>query len=85
MLGVSRRRNILSVKPVFNIDDPVGKVVGRRTPPTKLLSTPQETEANRQWAQAGFFPRIKKGVYKFKTEEEADQWLMDHMTRKPVN
>ncbi|MFM8716655.1 MAG: hypothetical protein ACKOF3_07725 [Spartobacteria bacterium] len=73
------------MKPVINIEDPVGKVVGRRTAPAKLVSTPQETEANRQWAKAGFFPRIKRGVYKFKSEEEADQWLMDHMTLKQEN
>lgn len=73
---------VRAVDPVINIEDSVGKVVGRRRPASKLLSTSQETEANRQWANAGFFPRIKKGVYKFKTEEEADQWLMDHLTRK---
>jgi hypothetical protein len=71
--------------PVFNIDDPVGKVVGKRKPPAKLVSSPQETEANKQWAATPFFPRIKKGVYRFKSHEEADQWLMDHMTRKPGN
>jgi hypothetical protein len=71
--------------PVFNIDDPVGKVVGRRKPATKLVSSPQETEANKQWAAMPFFPRIKRGVYRFKSHEEADQWLMDHMTRKPGN
>lgn len=30
-------------------------------------------------------PGIPKGVYRFHTHEEADQWLMDHLTRKPVN
>jgi F-type H+-transporting ATPase subunit a len=37
------------------------------------------------WAAAGFFPRIKKGVYRFKSHEEADQWLMDHSIPKPAN
>ena len=55
--------------PVFNIDDPVGKVVGKRKPPTQLVSSPQETEANKQWAATPFFPRIKKGVYRFKSHE----------------
>ena len=71
--------------PVVNIDDPVGKIVGKRRPPSKLICSPQETEANRQWAAAGFFPRIKKGVYRFKSHEEADQWLMDHSIPKPAN
>ena len=71
--------------PVVNIEDPVGKVVGKRVPPTKLISSSQETEANRQWAATGFSPRIKKGVYKFKSHEEADQWLMDLSIQKPEN
>jgi hypothetical protein len=71
--------------PVVNIDDPVGKVVGKRRPASTLISSSHETEANRQWAATGFFPRIKKGVYRFKSHEEADQWLMDHSILKPVN
>lgn len=71
--------------PVVNIDDPVGKVVGNRRPSAGLISSTQETEANRQWAAMPFFPRIKKGVYRFKSHEEADQWLMDRSIQKPVN
>ena len=71
--------------PVVNIEDPVGKVVGRRRPPNQLIASRQETEANRQWGRTDFFPRIKKGVYRFKSHEEADQWLMDHSIRKPGN
>jgi len=71
--------------PVVNIEDPVGKVVGKRSPANRLLVSPQETEANRKWAATAFFPRIKKGVYRFKSHEEADQWLMDHAIRKPGN
>jgi hypothetical protein len=71
--------------PVVNIDDPVGKVVGKRRPANRLVVSPQETDANRQWAATAFFPRIKKGVYRFNSHEEADQWLMDHSIRKPGN
>lgn len=71
--------------PVVNIQEPVGKVVGKRKPTARLVSSPQETEANRQWASMEFFPRIKPGVYRFKSHEEADQWLMDHSIRKPAN
>jgi len=71
--------------PVVNIDDPVGKVVGKRRPANRLVVSLQETDANRQWAATAFFPRFKKGVYRFKSHEEADQWLMDHSIRKPGN
>jgi len=30
--------------------------------------------------KAGFFPRFPKGVYRFKTFEEADEWMMKAMT-----
>jgi predicted metalloprotease with PDZ domain len=30
-------------------------------------------------------PKIPKGVFRFKTHEDADQWLMDHLIRKPAN
>lgn len=71
--------------PVVNIEDSVGKVVGRRKPASRLVASPQETEANRQWASTVFFPRIKPGIYKFKSHEEADQWLLDHSIRKLGN
>ncbi len=81
----SMRGSGLGMHPVVNIEDPVGKVVGRRKPSAKLVSCSKETDSNRQWAAMEFFPRIKPGVYRFKSHEEADQWLMDHMIRKPGN
>jgi hypothetical protein len=30
-------------------------------------------------------PKIPKGVFRFETNEDADQWLMDHLIRKPAN
>jgi hypothetical protein len=45
------------MQPVVNIDDPVGKIVGKRRPASTLTSSPHEAEANRQWAATGFsFP-----------------------------
>lgn len=32
---------------VVNIDDPVGKVVGKRKPAGRLVASPEETEASR--------------------------------------
>jgi hypothetical protein len=70
--------------PVFNIDDPVGKVVGRRTKFT--VGSYIDYALGLQKTLRGFYrPSYPKGVYRFKTHEEADQWLMDHSTRKPAN
>jgi len=48
------------MQPVVNIDDPVGKLVGKRRPPSTLISSPQETEANRQWASTVFSPESRR-------------------------
>jgi hypothetical protein len=70
---------------VVNTEESIGKTVGRRTRPNPLVVFAGEQEACREWSDAGFFPRIRKGVYRFHSHEEADQWLMDHLTRKPEN
>jgi hypothetical protein len=70
------------VEPIFNLDDPVGKTVGRRRLPAPLRLIPEEKRGKEQWRDAGFGLRVRRGVYRFSTFAEADAWLMDHMTRK---
>jgi len=63
---------------VVNCEEFIGKTVGRRVAsgdPLATSSVLQETAA--EFCR----PRIKKGVYRFHSHEEADQWLMDRMTR----
>ena len=62
--------------PIVNLEEKPGKVVGkirRRTPAQSL-----------DWMVAQFHAMglklpFPKGVYRFKTFEEADQWDWDHM------
>ena len=58
------------MKPIINLEETPGKTVGRRTPfdYDRLVET-----------SAALMPRLPfpKGVYRFKTHEEADAW-MDH-------
>lgn len=70
--------------PVVNIEDPIGKVVGRRANLTE--SNYIDYALGMQKSLRGF-PRAKfpKGVFRFKSHEEADQWLMDHSIRKQEN
>ncbi|MGH8045786.1 MAG: hypothetical protein ACREKL_00950 [Chthoniobacterales bacterium] len=70
------------MEPIINLDDPIGKTVGRRRVPEPLRVAEEETRSNEQWRDAGFGLRVRRGVYRFHSHEEADQWLMDHMTRK---
>jgi len=71
------------MKPVVNLEETPGKVVGRRQPPADGLTvTPaQEAQDARAWKNAlRTFP-IPKGVYRFRTHEEADEWLWRMLTR----
>jgi hypothetical protein len=70
---------------VVNTEEFIGKTVGRRTKVAPLTVVPGERESCRQWRDAGIGLRVAKGVYRFKSHEEADQWLMDRLTQKPAN
>jgi hypothetical protein len=67
------------VEPIINLDDPVGKTVGRRRAPKDSLSYALGLQ---RISNALSPSRIPRGVYRFRSHEEADAWLMDHMTRK---
>ncbi len=70
------------MEPIFNLDDLVGKTVGRRFVPRDSLSY----ALGLQRMLIDMAPlRVPRGVFRFKTYEEADAWLMDHLTRKRAN
>ena len=68
--------------PLIKSEEFIGKTVGRRRTPPDSLSY---ASALQQTMGAMAFPRIKRGVYRFHSHEEADQWLMDRLTRKAGN
>jgi len=60
------------------------KIVGRRKPPSDSLAmtAADRCEDARAWKLAlGELP-IPKGVYRFRTHEEADQWLWQRLTSR---
>jgi hypothetical protein len=68
---------------IVNLEETIGKTVGkRRAPADPLLSYMRTPEESRRWKAAFGTPRIPKGLYKFKTHEEADAWLWKMITRK---
>jgi hypothetical protein len=69
--------------PVVNIEDPVGKVVGRR----RLTEGNYINYALGLQKCLGDHSRLSypKGVFRFRSHEEADQWLVDNLIRKPAN
>ena len=65
---------------VANFDEKIGENVGWRQPGDPLLVAPGDWARKREMQKAGFFSRFPKGVYRFKTFEEADEWMMKAMT-----
>ena len=66
--------------PVVNIDEKIGKTVGRR-----LITDSLEYGLGLQKSLARIredapFPRFPKGVFKFRSFEEADAWTMRYIT-----
>jgi hypothetical protein len=58
------------------------KVVGRRQPADPLAITPAQRGADaRAWKKAFHLLRIPSGVYRFRTHEEADAWLLQMLIR----
>jgi hypothetical protein len=74
--GSARLKN---VEPIYNLDDPVGKTVGRRKAPADSLcyALGLQKTLNRMAPL-----RVPRGVFRFRSHEEADAWLMDHLTRR---
>ncbi len=70
------------MKPIVNCEEFIGKTVGRRV----LSAKPGHYGLGMQKVVNQLTrTRYPRGVYRFHTHEEADQWLMDHLTRKPAN
>ena len=68
------------MEPIINLDDPIGKTVGRRKPnPLHVFAS--EKLSNIAWHKAGF-GGLPRGVYRFKTYEEADEWLMRNLVSR---
>jgi hypothetical protein len=69
---------------VINTEEPIGKTVGRRKVPRDPLSLQGQTKDDmRAWRKAFPTPFVPKGVYRFTSHEEADDWMWKMITRVP--
>ena len=69
-----------------NVADNMGKVVGRRTQPADGLSVVQSNKASSiAWRRAFGGVRIPRGVFRFATHEEADEWMWKMISRPRPN
>ena len=68
-------------RTVINLEETIGKQVGRRKPPAdplRVASDMNQLVTGLLSAAGHKLPR--RGVFRFHTHEEADQWMM---TRRP--
>jgi hypothetical protein len=62
--------------PFVNVEEKIDRFVGRRTQVADALSTKYSTKADAiAWQKAFGGIRVPRGVYRFKTHEEAEEWL----------
>jgi hypothetical protein len=68
--------------PLMNVEENIDRIVGRRTKTPDALSTATSTKADSiAWRNAFGGIRVPRGVHRFKTHEEADQWLWRMIAR----
>ena len=66
----------------INVEENIDRVVGRRTKIPDALSLAGSTKADAiAWRKALGGVRVPRGVHRFRTHEEAEQWLWRMITR----
>ncbi len=70
-----------SINPVINIQEKIGKTVGRRKA-GGIFQCGSTKESERGLKRLFGTPNIPRGVYRFRTHEEADAWLMKMLVRQ---
>lgn len=72
-------------KPFINVEERIDKIVGRRTRTPDALQSGMQLQSlavelhrslGHRWA--------RKGVYRFRTHEEADQWMNRMLARSQI-
>ena len=67
--------------PVVNIDEMIGKTVGRRRIKDSLEYGFGLQESLARIREDASSPRFPRGVFKFRSFEEADAWTMRYLTK----
>lgn len=63
-------------RTVINLEETIGKQVGRRKPPTDPLRVASDlNKLATGLLSASGHKSPRRGVFRFKTHEEADQWM----------
>jgi len=69
-------------QPIVNVGEKIDRIVGCRTPmPDSWQAGMQLQETASQLHQSFKHCWMPKGVYRFKTHEEADEWMTKMLAR----
>ena len=69
--------------PIINLEETIGKTVGRRRAPHDFAKAAvQLQDASAGFQKAFKTPFLPKGVHRFRSHEEADAWVWKMITRK---
>lgn len=68
--------------PFINVEENVDRIVGKRTKAPDGLSTVTSYRAESvAWSKSFGGVRVPRGVYRFRTHEESDEWLWRMIAR----
>ncbi len=67
---------------VVNVDERIGKVVGRIPPATEAFTRAMRLQQTINRLQSHLEGICPTGVFRFNTHEEADEWLLKWMSRR---
>lgn len=70
------------MEPVINFGEKIGKTVGRRKPAGDAFTTAMKLQKAVNDLQNHLEGICPTGVFRFKTHEEADEWLLQWMSRR---
>jgi hypothetical protein len=69
-------------QPFINVEEKIDKLVGRRTKAPDALSVATSRKADAvAWRKSFGGVRVPRGVHRFQTHEEADDWLWRMIAR----
>ena len=69
-------------QPLINVEEKIDRFVGRRTKTPDALSVKTSKMADAiAWQKAFGGIRVPRGVHRFRSHEEADEWLWRMITR----
>ena len=69
---------------VVNVEETIGKTVGRRKPKVALDPTTSTKASAERWRASFGGIGVPRGVFRFNSHEEADKWMMTKIVESAV-